>query len=227
VLEIGPGLGALTRGLLETGARVTAIEIDARVGAYLRETLGANANLTLLEGDALDFAWEEIAPEPVVLVANLPYAITGPILDRLVRHAPRIQRALLMVQREVAQRIASGAGGKEIGAPTVHVRLLYEVERLFDVGAGAFHPPPDVVSTVVRFVPRAGARLDPGLRETVNRAYRQRRKTLRKTLADETRSEDAIARALDAIGHSATARPEELEPDDWPRFLAALDEGNA
>ncbi len=226
MLEIGPGLGALTRGLLETGARVTAIEIDPRVAACLRETLGSHANLALHEGDALAASWEEIAPEPVVLVANLPYAITGPILDRLVRHAPRIRRALLMMQREVAQRIASGAGGKEIGAPTVHVRLLYDVERLFDVGSGAFYPPPDVVSTVVRFVPREGARLDPSLRDVVNRAYRQRRKTLRKTLADETRSEDAIARALSMIGRSAAARPEELEPDDWPRFLAALDQEN-
>jgi 16S rRNA (adenine1518-N6/adenine1519-N6)-dimethyltransferase len=123
----------------------------------------------------------------------------------------------------VAQRLVSGAGGKEIGAPSVHLQILYDIERLFEVGTGAFHPAPAVVSSVVRFVPRQGARLDLRLREMVNRAYLHRRKTLRKTLASETQPEAAVSAALEAIGRPRTARPEELEPDDWPRFLAALD----
>jgi 16S rRNA (adenine1518-N6/adenine1519-N6)-dimethyltransferase len=227
VIEIGPGLGALTGPLLGRGARVTAVEIDPRLGAFLRETWGDRPGLTLLVADVLEQSWDELAPSPAVWIGNLPYSITGPILDRLIRHAPSVSRAVLMMQREVAQRLVSRAGGKEIGAPAVHLRLLYDIERLFDVGSGAFHPAPDVVSSVVRFTPRPRARLDPFLRETVNRAFLHRRKKLRKTLASPAQPEPEWARALERIGRSPDARPEELEPDDWPRLLAAIREGRA
>lgn len=203
---------------------MTAIEIDGRLAVYLRETFGDEPRFDLREGDALEFAWEEVVGAPFTLVANLPYSITGPILDRLLRHAPRIRRAVIMVQKEVATRLAAGAGGKEIGAPSVLVRLLYRVERLFDVGSGAFSPSPEIVSTVLRLEPRAEGTLRPGLREAVNRAYLHRRKMIRKTLAGPSASESVIEAALVAIGHAANARPEELEPDAWPLLLAKIDE---
>ncbi len=225
VVEIGPGLGALTLPLLEAGARVAASEIDARLVRFLREEFAGQPRLDLREGDALEIDWAALAAEPFVLVSNLPYSITGPVLDRVLRTAPRIRRAVLMVQKEVAARLSAGAGGKVIGAPGVLVRILFDVEKLFDVGRGAFRPAPDVTSTVVRLTPRAGAKLEPHVREAVNRAYLHRRKMVRKTLDGFAGGESEIARVLESIGRAAGARPEELEPDDWLRLLAALPAG--
>jgi len=219
VLEIGPGLGALTQPLLETGARVTAVEVDRRIAAFLTDTFAGRDGLTLRHGDILEVAWEELVSPGTVLVANLPYSITGPVLSRLIDHAGLFARATVMVQREVAQRLCAGAGGKEIGAPAVLLRLLYDVERRFDVGKGAFLPAPEVASSVLGLERREGAVLAPGLRDAVNLAYRNRRKMLRKTLGGAVAPEAAIAGALEELGQPVTARPEDLEPAEWPRLL--------
>jgi 16S rRNA (adenine1518-N6/adenine1519-N6)-dimethyltransferase len=134
-------------------------------------------------------------------------------------------RAILMVQKEVAARLTAKPEGKEIGAVGVFAQLLFSVERLFDVGAGAFHPPPEIVSTVLRLQLRPERALSPELRDAVNRAYRHRRKMIRKTLQGTHASESVWATALEAIGRSPNARPEELAPEDWPRLLAAVSEG--
>jgi 16S rRNA (adenine1518-N6/adenine1519-N6)-dimethyltransferase len=218
VLEIGPGLGALTRPLLETGARVTSIEIDPRVADFLEEELGGREGFTLVRGDALEADLDAVAPGARVLVANLPYSITGPVLSLLIGDAGRFERAVLMVQKEVAVRLTASAGGRALGAPAVLLRLAWSVERLFDVGSGAFVPAPEVTSRVVRFVRRAGPP-EASLRETINRAYRQRRKMIRKTLAGDAFGEEALSLALAAIGRPDTARPEDLEPEDWPKLL--------
>ena len=221
VVEIGPGLGALTGPLLDTGARVTAIEVDRRLSDCLEERLGAREGLRLVRGDALALDLREILEPGTILVANLPYSITGPLLDRLVVHADRLDRAVIMVQREVGDRILAGAGGRGIGAPAVFLRLLYDVEKLFPVGRGAFLPPPEIVSVVIRLRRRSGAILDPSLRAAVNLAYRQRRKMLRKTLKETVAEERVLAESLEELGKPAAARPEELAPEDWPLLLAA------
>lgn len=220
MLEIGPGLGALTGPLLESGARVTAVEVDPRIADFLRDTFGGRPRFNLVRGDVLRLAWEELAAPGTILVANLPYSITGPVLARVIEHADLFARATLMLQREVAQRLTAGAGGKEIGAPAVLLRLLYRIERRFDVGKGAFLPAPEVASSVIGLERIEGARLDPHVRDCVNLAYRSRRKMVRKTLAGVVAPEEAIAAALIDAGHPAAARPEELEPADWPRVLA-------
>jgi len=219
VLEIGPGLGALTLPLLEADIRVRAVEVDPRVADCLEAELGARAGFELVRADVLEVDLEKLGRD-TVLVANLPYSITGPVLAKLIEHAGLFRRCLIMVQREVAARLTAGAGGKEIGAPAVLLRLLYRVERLFDVGRGAFFPPPEVASSVLRLVPVPGARIRPDVREAVNVAYRNRRKMLRKTLKDVVAPEETLARALIAIGRPDTARPESLEPEDWPALLA-------
>ena len=221
VLEIGPGLGALTRPLLESGAAVTAIEIDPRVADFLEMEFASHEAFTLIRGDVREADLDRLAPDARALVANLPYSITGPVLALLVNRADRFDRALLMLQKEVAARLTAGAGGRELGAVSVLLRLQWRVERLFDVGRGAFIPAPDVVSSVVRFTRIAGARLEADVKDAVNRAYRQRRKMLRKTLAGTVADEAALARALVALGHAEAARPEELEPEEWPALLAA------
>jgi 16S rRNA (adenine1518-N6/adenine1519-N6)-dimethyltransferase len=227
VLEIGPGLGALTEPLLEAGAMVTAVEVDPRIAAFLEDTLGGRPGFTLVRADVLELSWEELARPGALLVANLPYSITGPVLARLIDHAALFARATVMVQREVAQRLAAGAGGKEIGAPAVMLRLLYRLERRFDVGKGAFLPAPEVASSVIGLERREGAELEPGLRDAVNLAYRNRRKMLRKTLGGVVAPEDAIVGALEELGRPATARPEDLEPAEWPRLLERAREGRA
>ncbi|MEZ5063292.1 MAG: 16S rRNA (adenine(1518)-N(6)/adenine(1519)-N(6))-dimethyltransferase RsmA [bacterium] len=227
VLEIGPGLGAITRPLLALGARVTAVEVDPRIADYLEEDLRDEPGFRLVRGDIREVA-DSALSEARVLVGNLPYSITGPLLALLIEQAPRIDRAVVMIQREVATRLLAGAGGREIGAPSVLLRLLYDVSRVLEVGRGAFVPPPEVKSVVLRLVRREGALLDPALRDLVNRAYAHRRKMLRKTLGSMVASEEAIGSALVAIGRAPNARPEELEPGDWPRLrdeLAAGDRG--
>jgi 16S rRNA (adenine1518-N6/adenine1519-N6)-dimethyltransferase len=219
VVEIGPGLGALTRPLLDLGARVTAIEIDPRVANFLAEDLADRERFTLVRGDVLAMDLARVAPDARVLVANLPYSITGPVLSLLIEAADRLDRAVLMLQREVAARLTARAGGKELGAVAVILRLAWKIERLFDVGSGAFIPAPDVASRVVRLTRIPGARIDPAVRELVNRAYRQRRKMIRKTLANDRAHEERLGRALAALGRPETARPEDLEPEEWPRLF--------
>ena len=131
MLEIGPGLGALTEPLLAAGARVTAVEVDRRIAAYLRDSLGERRGFELREADVLSLDPAEIAPEPTLLVGNLPYSITGPLLALLLEAPDRFPRALLMVQKEVGLRLVAGAGGKRLGAPAVLLRLLYYINQKF------------------------------------------------------------------------------------------------
>jgi 16S rRNA (adenine1518-N6/adenine1519-N6)-dimethyltransferase len=173
-----------------------------------------------VRADVREADLDRLAPDARVLVANLPYSITGAILALLVDRPERFERAVLMVQKEVAARINARPGDREMGAVSVLLRLLFGVERLFDIGAGAFLPAPEVASSVLRFTRLPGARLDPSVRDAVNRAYRQRRKMLRKTLAGTGGEEGALSRALIALGHPDTARPEDLSPAHWPRLLA-------
>ncbi|HMB70214.1 MAG TPA: 16S rRNA (adenine(1518)-N(6)/adenine(1519)-N(6))-dimethyltransferase RsmA [bacterium] len=220
VLEIGPGLGAITAPLLDAGARVTAVEVDRRVADCLDDLFADRTDFLLHRGDVLRLDLSTLAPEARTLVANLPYSITGPVLSRLIDHADRFDRCVIMVQREVGARLVAEPGSRALGAPAVLLRLLWRIERCFEVGKGAFLPPPEVVSVVLRLTRRPGTELAPGLREAVNLAYRQRRKTLRRTLAGVLSDEEGIVTALSALGHPAGARPEHLAPEDWPALLA-------
>ncbi len=227
VVEIGPGLGALTVPLLDAGVCVTAVEIDRRLADYLEAELGSRAGFTLVRGDALTADLERLAPDARALVANLPYSITGPVLARLTEPPARLERAVLMLQKEVGARLVAGAGGRGLGAIAVLLRQLWRVERLFEVGKGAFLPAPEVVSVVLRFTRIPGADVPPALRDAVNRAYRQRRKMLRKTLADPAAPEAAWAEALVAAGLPDTARPEDVDPAIWPGLLRRAHGGPA
>lgn len=218
-LEIGPGLGALTVPLLEDGVRVTAVEIDRRLADYLDAELGTREGFVLHRGDVLELDLAEVAPEARVLVANLPYSITGPVLSRLIDPPARLDRAVLMLQKEVGARLVAGAGGRGLGAVAVLLRQAWDIERLFEVGTGAFLPAPEVVSVVLRMTRRPGAAPSPELRDAVNRAYRQRRKMLRKTLAAPATPESAWERALVSLGLPGAARPEDVDPADWPELL--------
>jgi 16S rRNA (adenine1518-N6/adenine1519-N6)-dimethyltransferase len=183
VVEIGPGLGALTEPLRASGAKLTLIELDRDLAARWR----AASDVDLIEADVLgvDFAaLARAASQPLRVVGNLPYNISTPILFRLLEFAPHVADQHLMLQKEVVDRIAAPADGRDYGRLSVMLQWRYDIEPLFDVPAAAFHPPPRVVSSVLRMVPwREPAAVDASvLSEIVKVAFSQRRKLLRHTL---------------------------------------------
>jgi len=180
-IEIGPGRGALTEKLLKRAARVVAIELDPYLVEHLRRKFASEPRLEVIHGDVLK---TDLARFPLAVIAgNLPYYITSPILEKTARL--HYQRALFLVQKEVAERLAAAPGSREYGYLTVHISLFAEIRRLFDVKPSAFHPPPKVDSAVVRLEPRLpppDIAPDAFLRFAAQ-CFRQKRKTLRNNLA--------------------------------------------
>lgn len=225
VIEIGAGTGALTAALCDRAARVIAIERDRDLVPVLRAELEGRPALEVVEADAQTApieAWLEAAAPPRVLAGNLPYQITGSLLERATQLAPRLERAVFMVQAEVAERLVARPSTKEYGALTVFVRAAFDVTRVMTVSRGSFHPAPEVTSAVVRLVPRA-ARVEetPRLRAVIKAAFEARRKTLRNAwsrLAERAALEDAAARA----GVSLDARGETLDVEAFARMADAL-----
>jgi 16S rRNA (adenine1518-N6/adenine1519-N6)-dimethyltransferase len=238
VLEIGPGLGILTGGLLDTGAVVTAVELDPGLAGYLREHLATaieDGRLALIEADALDLELPDLVPPPYRIVANLPYHITSPILHRLLERPPRAERLVLMVQAEVAERIAAPAG--RMSYLSVFVQFHAAIRVALRVPADAFEPAPKVASAVVVLEPHA-ARALPADREAalwglVQAGFRERRKMLRNVLARQLRTgsdgatgplvgQARVDAALATAGIAGDRRPQTLSVPDWLRLLEAL-----
>ncbi len=231
VVEIGAGLGALTARMLPSAGKLIAIERDARLAAILRAELGLAPNLEIVEGDALEVdlaAIARAAGRPLVVVGNLPYVVTSPVIFATIAAAAGgqvVDRAIFMVQKEVAQRMLSPPGSRDYGRLSVMVQQAAEAEMLFHVGAGAFLPPPAVTSTVVRLRPRTRPLVevsDPSLFERVVReAFGTRRKMLRRALEPAFGATRALD-ALTAAGIAPTRRAEELSVADFARLAKAL-----
>lgn len=183
VVEIGPGRGALTEFLLVRADRVVAIEIDPRLAEFLRERFRDAPELTVLEADVLDTDLAQWGP--AVVAGNLPYYITSPILERIFALGPLLRRAVVLTQREVAERLTARPGTREYGYHTVLTNLFTAPEILFRVPPGAFSPPPKVDSAAVRFTPRPPLPDLPNpaaFLEFAGRAFQHKRKTLRNNL---------------------------------------------
>ena len=180
IVEIGPGHGALTKPLLESGAQVIAIELDRELIADLTEQFAGCSNLKLLEADALDLDFcRLIAPcASARIVANLPYYISTPILQRLIEQRRCIVEMILMLQREVVERITARPGGKEYGYLSVLVQFYCDAEKLFDVPPGAFRPAPKVYSSIVRLRTRESVEEDGWFLELIKVLFSHRRKTI-------------------------------------------------
>lgn len=226
VIEIGPGRGTLTEQLRGRAARVLAVELDQALAAMLEDRYRDDPRVEIVRADVLDVDLAALAGGEYLIVGNVPYYITTPIIFHALR-PPRPRRAVYLVQREVAERLASAPGRREYGALSVNVQAVASVELLFRVPAGAFVPPPKVESAVVRLTPRSDplvpAEQEERFRTFVIGAFGARRKQMRRVLRTVTgmNVEDADA-VLSATGVRAEARPEELEPAEFARVVAAL-----
>jgi 16S rRNA (adenine1518-N6/adenine1519-N6)-dimethyltransferase len=219
VLEIGPGAGALTEHLLAAMPRLDAIEIDRDLIAKLRQRYGER--LLLHEGDALDFDYGALARErggKLRVIGNLPYNISTPLLFRLLQFVPYIQDLHVMLQREVIDRMAAEPGSDDYGRLTVMLAPQLHIEKLFDVGPGAFRPPPRVWSAVARLtvLPEPKFTVTPAFGPLVTAAFSARRKTLRNALRAFV--DDA---GFERCGIDPGARAETLAPAQFAA-LAAL-----
>jgi 16S rRNA (adenine1518-N6/adenine1519-N6)-dimethyltransferase len=224
VVEIGAGTGALTAELAARGKAVIAIERDRDLVPLL-EARFAGTNVRVLEGDAqtTDYAalFDGAAP-PRVLCGNLPYQLTGRLLALATEHAARLERAVFMVQAEVAERVLAAPRTKDYGALTVFVRAAFVPTRALRVGAGAFFPPPNVESAVIALVPRADRIAESdAFRAVVKAAFAMRRKTLRnawRALAELA----VLERMAAAAGTTLDARGEELDEGQFARAAGEL-----
>ena len=245
VLEIGPGLGILTGALVAGGAAVTAVELDRRLAELLRDRFedvlvtGLRARpdggqLRLVEGDALDQDLPSLVEPPYHVVANLPYHITSPILHRLLERGPRPERMVLMVQREVAERLSAPPGRMSYLSVFVQYHAEVRIARL--VPAAAFEPAPAVESAVIVVAPRRPgsapdaapvlpAEAEEALWALVQAGFRERRKMLHNVLVRQLGlPATRVDAALGAVGIDRDRRPQTLSVGEWIALLAALDE---
>ena len=225
VIELGPGLGTLTGSLLSAGARVVAVEKDREMIAVLREEFRERGALEVIEGDAAAIDLGALAEgERIALAGNLPYAITGGIVRNLCEHAASLSRAVIMVQKEVRDRLIAKPDTREYGALTVFVQARFDVKPVLKVPAGAFHPPPKVESAVVMLVPREVPRAEEteAFRTVVRAAFQARRKTLRNALGQAVGTARAEA-ALEAAGIDGRRRGETLSIEELARVGGAVE----
>lgn len=229
VLEVGPGLGSLTLALLAEAGRVVAVEIDPKLADRLPRTIAERApgqadRFEVITADAMSVSRADL-PEPTALVANLPYNVAVPVLLHLMAELPSIRTALVMVQAEVADRLAADPGGRIYGVPSVKARYYGDVARAGAVGRNVFWPEPKVESGLVRIRRTAVYPADDGLRkkvfEVIDAAFAQRRKTLRAALADWAGSPAFAEQILTRAGIDPSARGEVLGIAEFTRIAQA------
>ena len=230
VLEVGPGLGSLTLGLLASGANVVAVEIDPVLAERLPQTAAERApeaaeRLSVLGADALRVRAAELPAAPVSLVANLPYNVAVPVVLHLLAELPSLRRGLVMVQTEVADRMAAGPGSRIYGVPSVKLAWYGPARKVAAVPRNVFWPVPNVDSALVSFE-RAETPVTDVDRKTlfdlVDAAFSQRRKTLRAALAGWAGSADRAGELLTAAGIDPRTRGEQLGVQDFARLAAQV-----
>ncbi|MBU4465972.1 MAG: 16S rRNA (adenine(1518)-N(6)/adenine(1519)-N(6))-dimethyltransferase RsmA [Actinobacteria bacterium] len=234
VVEVGPGLGSLTLAILETGASVTAVEIDHRLAERLPHTAAAHGvpagALTVIDADALRIT--ELPGEPAILVANLPYNVSVPVLLHFMETFAHLRSGVVMVQAEVGERLAAPPGSKIYGAPSVKAAWYGQWRLAGTVSRQVFWPVPNVDSVLVAFqrdtVPRGDEELRRRTFQIVDAAFQQRRKMLRQALSTVLGGTAAAASVvLEGAGVAPTARGEELSIDDFVRVARAAGPASA
>jgi 16S rRNA (adenine1518-N6/adenine1519-N6)-dimethyltransferase len=222
VLEVGPGPGVLTRPLSESVEKLIAFEVDPIAVSALSES-APRANVR--HEDALRVDLEEVMkelPSPAVLVSNMPYNITGPLLDRFTQIRGCYTKAVLMMQAEVGNKILAQPGQREMGALSVVMQTYFEIRRLVKAPAGAFFPPPKVESVVLVLIPRPGVIDDTWYLALVRAGFSQPRKTLANNLASLVGSRDIALGAIEKCGLTESIRPHQISLTDWAKLAAAI-----
>jgi len=221
VVEIGAGLGSLTLALAETGATIAAVEVDVGLVAVLRDVFAGHPTVTVLEADAMKADWTALLGERAVgsvLVANLPYNVATPLVCDVLDRVPGVARMLVMVQREVAERFAASPRASAYGAVSVKIAYWGTAKIVGLVPASVFVPRPNVESALVEIIRHEPPTTDPdALFELVRKAFNQRRKMLRRSLADVVTPEQ-----FEVAGIAPTARPEELDVAAWCALAEAI-----
>jgi len=229
VIEVGPGLGSLTLGLLEAGARVTAVEIDPVLARHLPTTVAAHApqrlaDLTVLTRDALEPITTPLPHPPTKMVSNLPYNVAVPVLLTFLEQFPSLQQVLVMVQAEVADRLVAPPGSRTYGVPSAKVAWYARAERAGSIGRSVFWPAPNVDSALVRLLRRDPPALGATRELTfavVDAAFAQRRKMLRSALAPWAGSTAKAESVLRHAGVDPTLRGEKVDIGGFARIAAA------
>ena len=222
VVEVGPGLGVLTRRLAERTAHVHAIELDRSLEPHLHDSLAGHPNIAFIWDDALDVAISDLRPEPNKLVANLPYSVATPLVVETLEHARSLERWCVMVQREVADRFFAAPRSKAYGAVSVLVQLTARKTGFHPVAPTVFRPPPRVQSALVAFEREPTAEIAV-VRAVVEAAFAHRRKTAANAIAlSGLASRARVEEALASLGHVPNARAEELEPVEFVALAESL-----
>lgn len=234
-LEIGPGAGTLTRAIAREAEEVLAVEIDRRLAPLLDETLADCANVHLVFTDALKADLDALMRDTLgwdgryKLIANLPYYITTPLIMHVLEDSEKVSELVIMVQKEVGERLCAAPGSKAYGAVTVMVQYAATVARAFDVGRHAFVPAPEVDSTILHLIPYEKhpiqAQSDAVLRRVVKAAFSQRRKTLRNSLSSLGCDKALIKQALEAASIEDSRRAETLSVAEFVALADAFYEG--
>lgn len=231
-LEIGPGIGVLTKELALRAEKVLSIEIDKALLPVLKETLGEFNNVTILNADVLELDLKSVIKEhfgdmPFVVCANLPYYITSPIIMKLLEENIGAENLTVMVQKEAATRIAAKPGTRDCGAISAAINYYSEPEKLFDVSKGNFVPPPNVTSAVIRLTlrkePPVKVKDEKHFFKVIKAAFCQRRKTLSNSLSSGLgKDKGEITQILQSCSLPATARAEELSLEDFAALARIL-----
>jgi len=231
VLEIGPGIGVLTRELALRAGKVVSIELDDRLPPVLAETLAGMDNVSFVWGDCMKLdlpalLQERFGDRPVAVCANLPYYITSPIIMMLLESRLPVENITVMVQKEAAQRLCATPGTREAGAVTLAVQYYAEAETLFGVSRGSFMPAPNVDSAVIRLTrrktPPCQVTDEAVMFRLIRAGFNQRRKTLLNSLTGAGYSKERLTAAFETAGMAPTARAEQLTLPDWAALANAL-----
>jgi 16S rRNA (adenine1518-N6/adenine1519-N6)-dimethyltransferase len=226
VVEIGPGRGSLTEILAERSGKLVGIEIDRALAEQLRRKFANKPNVEIVEADVLETELSSLVGDEYLLIGNVPYYITTPIIFRALE-PPIPRRSVFLVQSEVADRMAAGAGTESYGALSVNIAVVATVERVLDVPASAFSPPPKVESAVVRIIPRAtpliGGEAIAAFRIFVQAAFGLRRKQMGRVLRTvRGLSVDDAMKTLERAGIDSEARPEVVSPEQFRNLFDLL-----
>ncbi len=225
IIEIGPGRGALTLALADSGAQILAVEFDRDLSGYLNKLARRHDNVEIVNADFLEFQPDSELMPSFKLVGNLPYNITSPVIDWCMRYHARITGAVFMVQKELALRLAASPGSKNWSPLSVFTQALFKVEFGFDVPPESFSPPPKVTSSVVRLAPRSvdGSTQGTEFRSVVQASFRQRRKLLVNNLVPDIVPEAEQARQLlTEAGLEPGCRAEQVTTEQFLNLTACL-----